>query len=72
LLGYDEDDPDVSNVEPFAICKGCPLHELLCKYYKKNEKDGIVVMVKNDGDDDSSTTSSEYTTKYKAAHLLVY
>jgi hypothetical protein len=60
---YDEDDPDVKNVEPFAICNGCPLHELLRKYYKKNERDGIVVMMKSDEDDDSSTTSSEYTTK---------
>jgi hypothetical protein len=59
---YDKDNPGEDTVEQFALCKDCALHELLCKFYKKNDQEGIMVVTKADDDGDSSSTSSENTT----------
>ena len=62
---YNEDEPNYDNMEPSALCKGCSLHELICKYYKKTKSSRIKVVTQTDDDDNdnSSTTSSDYTSK---------
>jgi hypothetical protein len=66
----DGDEPDEDNVEPFAICEDCPLHDLLHKYYKKNKSSGILVVTQTEDNEDNeddeddasaSTTSIAYT-----------
>jgi hypothetical protein len=59
---YNDDVPDEDTVERFSVCKDCALlHELLCKFYKKNDQEGIMVMTNTDDDADSTSTSSEHT-----------
>jgi hypothetical protein len=62
---YNEDEPNDDNVEPFALCEGCPLHELLRKYYKKNESSRIKVVTQTDDDtDDDDDDDDESSTTY--------
>ena len=61
----EEDNKKDDNVEPFAIFRGCPLHELLTLYYKKEKDKGVIVVEKDNtvsNDEPEPTTTSDANT----------